>query len=195
MKVETYEIEETDSEAGVLAADSESYELIEKLNLVGQLSLTDTKTVTRFPYRKMTKQEGLVYGVLCPVKSKIEQYSDGLIPVRVLQVAAHACDLGFCDRLEIWHPESADIKDPVLVGIKSVKGMFGHDTERWILARWGEELEDISTLAILAAKIVREKLLAKIEGIKRKVDADYLALKNGDSVPLDGDLTYYGFDR
>lgn len=195
MLVETYEIEETQSEAATLAADSESIELIERLNLIGQLGLTDTKTATRFPYRKMTKREADVYGVLCPRRARLESYSDGIIPVRVLQVAAHANETGFLKSMEVWFPENADIKDPVLVGMREAKNEHGwNDTERYILARWGEVLEDLSTLAIEATKLVRSKLKAKLQSVRREVEFDLAALE-GDEIPLDKDITYYGLGR
>jgi hypothetical protein len=169
MLVETYEVEETTSDAAVMAADSEAAEIIAKLELTGQQKLLNPDTVTRFPYRKMTKQEGLVYGVLCPVRSKLCDYADGIIPIRVLQVAAHVIELGFCQRVEVWHPESADIKDPVLVGINGPE--YG-DREIYILARWGAELPPFSELLQIATDMWKQKRRAALGVIKSRVEAE-----------------------
>jgi len=49
MQVETYEIEEIKDELGIMAADSEAGDLIEKLGLEGQKKLFNGETVTRMP--------------------------------------------------------------------------------------------------------------------------------------------------
>lgn len=167
MLVQTYEVEETTSEAAGLAADHEALELIDSLNLVGQLNLTNRDTVERFPYRKLAKTEAQVFGVLCPQRTKLESYSDGIIPLRVLQVAAHVQRTGYCDYLEVWHPENADIKDPFLIGCKK----SGYDYERYLLARWGEELLSMEEMAACAKKIWAQKLKVHVGKIQREVEA------------------------
>lgn len=169
MLVETYEVEEATSEAAALAADHEATELIQKLGLSGQMKLTNPDTVTRFPYRKMTKEEQQVYTVLCPVHARLEAYADGIIPIRVLQVAAHVIELGFCDRVEVWHPESADIKDPVLVGVKGPE--YG-DRQFYILARWGAELPPFRELKELATQLWRGKRKSALAKIRSQIDAE-----------------------
>lgn len=169
MLVETYEVEEANSEAAALAADSEATDLIQRLNLSGQLKLTNPETATRFPYRKMTKEEAQVYGILCKMRSRLENYADGIIPIRVLQVAAHVIDSRFCDRLEVWHPESADIKDPVLVGIKGPE--YG-DRELFMLARWGAELPPFQELKELARKMWMEQRRSALSKIRSQIDAE-----------------------
>ena len=47
--------------------------------------------------------------------------------------------------LEVWHSENADVKDPVLVGIRNPFGK-SWETERDILARWGEVLAPLAEL-------------------------------------------------
>jgi len=188
MIVETFEVEESKDEMALLAADSEACELIEKLNLVGQLGLTDTETVTRFPYRKLTKEEGLVYGLLCPKRTAIEAYRDGIIPLRVLQVAAHANETGYLDSLIVWHPENADIKDPLLIGTKKVvtgPASYQYDTEQYLLARWGTELPSFDELKKLAKKMwinstklklatVQREVLAAIQSVDSMADLDVM---------------------
>ena len=150
MIVETFEIEglltETDEERAARE------DLILEAGLEGQVALGSDA----IPYRKMTKREDLVYSVLCPNNCSVESYSDGAIPLRVLQVIGHARTLPF-DSLRVWYPDSADVKDPVLVG--QVGPDYG-DRSLYILARWGEELESLDTLARQAAEIARGKVLA-----------------------------------
>lgn len=173
MIIETFEIEESTDEMALMAADSEGIDLIKKLGLSGQDRFVNGDTATRFPYRKMTKEEGLVYGLLCPQKTTVENYSEGIIPLRVLQVISHAGDLEFFDAMNIWHPENADIKDPVLVGSKKVKtgpGEYSYNTELYILARWGDMLPSFEELRDLAKKMWCGNTKAKLIAIKREVE-------------------------
>src|ERR1700748_3525696 len=102
MLVETFEVEESTDEMALMAADSDGIDLIEKLGLSGQKRFVDSENVVRFPYRKMTKDEALVYGMLCPKQSQVENYSDGIMPLRILQIVAHARELNFLDGMTVW---------------------------------------------------------------------------------------------
>lgn len=154
MQVETYEIEDATSEASAMANDAAAVELIEKLGLAGQSSLMNKDTVTRVPYRAMEKQEMLIYRALCDEDVALEQYSADAIPVRVLQVAAHAKETGMFKKLRVWYPSEARIDDPVLVGVITKKlypdkpeyDSLTSDTF-YILARWGKTLLPLEKLA------------------------------------------------
>lgn len=169
MLVETYEATETD-ELGFAEDRDEAEALCKQLGLEGQKRFFRSKEEGRensCPYRKMTREEMTVYRVLCPQKTSIENYSDGPIPVRVLQVATHAKE--FFGKIEVWHPENADIKDPVLVGENRLDN---GDQEKFILARWGEVLLSFGELRALAGKIYRETIIGKLETAIAEAQAD-----------------------
>jgi hypothetical protein len=175
MQIETYEIEESKDEMARLGADSESIDLIEKLGLHGQKGLSNGEKAERLPYRKMTEEEGNIYGLLFPKKTPIEDYSDSIIPLRVLQVAAHAKELNFCESLRVWHPENADIEGPILVGSRK-HPENSHITEIFVLARWGEALETLEALAVRAKKIWINHERIKAMDAKDKLERDVEAL-------------------
>jgi hypothetical protein len=162
MKIETYEIEEG-VESCTPEQDQEALALIEKLGLDGQKTLvrkTEDNSGVRFQYPEMTAQENAVYSAIFPQKTHLKTYSHGVIPVRVLQVAAHASE--FCDTILVWHKKVRD-PDPLLVGIVgpdySPKKIFR-------LARWGEALKDFKELIEDARVIIR----TQIEGdLKEKI--------------------------
>lgn len=135
MLVETYEVTESADKTKVEGEEFEQFKsMIESLNLEGQQKFIQDKEVN--PYRKMTSQESVVYGILCPTKTELKNFSESMIPLRVLQLATHVNSLNFIDVLEVWHSDNADIKDPVLVGRKGTSW----NGEYFILARWGELL-------------------------------------------------------
>jgi hypothetical protein len=164
VQVETYEVPEVAYD-GTVESSEEAITLIRSLGLQGQEKLiSGNKNDVRSPYRKMTKEEFIVYSSLFEDKTPIDKYGDEPIPLRVLQVAAHAKDL--FDKLEVWHKPNADIKDPILVGCNGES--WSSTREYFMLARWGDSLMPFAELATVAAKIMREKLSDALnEGIQK----------------------------
>jgi hypothetical protein len=179
MQVETFECHETASEP--IEANEEAVQLIEQLGLDGQRALlSKTDQPARCPYRVMTADETFVYRTLCPHSVKLAEYRDAPIPLRVLQVAAHAKALGIFKELHVWHAASAEEKDPVLVGLK--EGRYSYETETFILARWGAELEAFAVLVKRAIAKAREKWNAQLSAVKSNVEAELAALQNDAAV-------------
>lgn len=177
MKVETYEVISVDEQNGAIVNDlvsEEALALIEQLDLKGQRELVaETKcdgetVVTRNPYRRMTAEEMAIFGTVLPQRHLLRSYADGPIPLRVLQIAAHAKDL--FDQLQVWCPDPGQ-QDPLLVG---QKGGHNHDRANWlttsgeffILARWGEILEPLDVLRTKAAGKLISKARAEIAEAK-----------------------------
>lgn len=156
-----------------MANDAAALELIEKLGLTGQQKIMNRETVTRVPYRVMEEQEFHVYKALCPRACKIEDYELDPIPVRVLQVAAHAKALDFFKRIEIWCPNPAVFKDdPLLVGIESRKNEHGWANDHfYLLARWGRVLRPFEELIPLATEAMRKMRLGKLREIVSECEA------------------------
>lgn len=153
MKVETFEQTEIVGSALETENAPEAFELIESMGLSGQRKLMNKKEsgeMVRCPYRKMNVKELRVYETLFPEKCEIEAYSGGMIPLRVLQVAAHAKSLGVYEKVQVWGERSKPT-DPVLVGIMKTSE-WAHDTH--ILARWGEALESFEVLFEKAKQVI-----------------------------------------
>lgn len=176
MAVETYEIEEVAEE--LPQESEEASRLVAALGLSGQEEMrkaAEEGDAERIPYRKMTEQEVAVFGTLCPAQTPVEQYSEGPIPLRVLQVIAHA--KGLFDSLEVWHPKGID-RDPVLVG---VKGNTWSGT-KYILARWGEELDEWPALLKRAVQTYRELTVDRLRTIANSVERGIKEMADGYTV-------------
>lgn len=179
VQVETFEIEDASSEASAMANDAAAQELIEKLGLSGQSRLLNKETVTRVPYRAMEASELLVYKALCDADAKLEDYSADSIPVRVLQVAAHAKECGMFTQLRVWYPSEARIDDPVLVGIIKTHTYPDHP-EKWMreitadkfymLARWGKTLLSFEQLEAQAVKLCRSRRVNELKKAMREAE-------------------------
>lgn len=175
MKVETYEIEEINaSDASKMAADSEAIELIEKLDLAGQRSLINKESGSRIPYREMTALEGFVFGLLFPNQTKLKDYSHGIIPVRVLQIAAYARELNLFKKLAVWHP-APGVCDPLLCGFKQ-SGDYEWNGTWFLLARWGDALESFEQLTAKARDIWVSKTKNELTRYRRAIDDDLAGL-------------------
>lgn len=161
MQVETYEALEYETGEQAPEMEAEAIEIIELLGLEGQRKLLagEGETQTRAPYRKLTAQEKRVYSVLCPESSSLEDFDACPIPLRVLQVAAHAREL--YDEVVVWCPRTEVDNDPVLIGRNST-GYYSHD--EFLLARWGEVLLPFDELVEVAKEVWKKDSLSKARG-------------------------------
>jgi len=173
MQVETYECQEVQEET--IEMSDEAVGLIESMELVGQkklLTKTDEDTeIVRCPYREMKRDERFVYNLLCPVEHKIEEYTESAIPLRVLQVLAHAKQFELFKTFRIWTAEG-QIKDPVLVAYDEISSYGSATGTRYILARWADELDAWPQLVKKAIEKYRLKYRAALLKIQQKVSAD-----------------------
>lgn len=162
MKVETFE-QQTEQHP---EACDEARRLIAELGLDGQKQAL-TETGPRCPYRQWMKREQVVYQLLCPTVDKPEDYEADTIPLRVLQVMAHAKSLGVYEGFRILSAANPAIKDPVLVGLLPGSSW---DKSKWhLLARWGAELDEFPAMERKAAAIHKQKLI--VEAAKAKGEA------------------------
>lgn len=177
LAVETYEELETLGPESEIESEPEALALIEKLGLTGQKEMASAKdgTAVRFPYRKATREELFVMRLVCPQHTKLCDYKDGTIPLRVLQVASHASDL--FDTLWVLHPKQV-IKDPFLIGVKSDYDYSPFVGESFMLARWGAELAPWHELRAKAAAIYRDLYKAALSKVRRE-----LQLVDVDAIP------------
>jgi len=196
LAVETFEVLELTS-SGDITQTEETLRLISDLKLKGQQSLVNKDSKSIFPYRKITQQERNIYLTLCARSVKLEEYDDEVIPVRVLQVIAHAKDL--FKELRIWCPENGDKCDPILVGTK-VNPERTYIDETFLLARWGNELLSLEELIPKVTEKVKAKLQTKLAASKSKMENDQLCVDSaikefvlGDRSEID--VTYYGIVR
>lgn len=189
MQIETYEVPEVAACDGTVESEAEAVALIERLGLEGQRELLNpTKKQERCPYRKMTAEEFKVYEVILSNKTPLKKFSDGPIPLRVLQVAAHAQEL--FDHVYVWHAPNADIKDPLLVGINGACADYG-DRQYFLLARWGDVLLPFAELRALAAKLWAEKLRVKFSKIMAEAKARLESVNEADCLLMDAPNVYW----
>lgn len=178
MKVETFEVTEITESGGVDECEVQEFAaLSEQLGLEGQQKFVagkETEAPAVVPYRRMTAAEEFVYGEVCPQHITAKHYSDRPMPVRILQVLAHATALDFFERVEVWSARTAALKDSVLVGVHKPES---YRSENYILARWGEELDDFATLSRKAVEAAKARLRGLIERTISFAKADLDALE------------------
>jgi phage terminase large subunit-like protein len=166
MEIETYEVTELNS-VGEVENVEETKKLVEELGLEGQEKFFKQESKSIFPYRKITAKEKLVYQTICSQKTDFKKYSDGIIPLRVLQVASHALTFGdVINAVEVWHCPNGDVKDPVLVGRKGTEW----SGEYYLLARWGEVLESFESLSKVAKQLIKTHVKGKLAEEKAEME-------------------------
>jgi hypothetical protein len=175
-QVESFEVAEVANEP--IEISQEAISMAESLGLTGQLKLTakrDSGVVTRVPFRLMTQQEAFIYGTLCPISVNVSEYDASPIPYRVLEILKRASELKtetgepFFSEIKVWSVADGRVKDPVLVGISR----DGHwSRSNYILARWGEELEELPALLKKAVVLGRDFVKSKMRTIIAKATTE-----------------------
>lgn len=165
MQVETYEVTETTINGEECTQDA--VQLMRDLELQGQLNRLQLSNDKANPYRKVTAEENFVYRQLLPARTKLAEYDSGWVPLRVLQVAAHARSL--FTTLLVLHPE--DVRtDPVLVGTSVTNPRYDRSGDH-ILARWGEVLLPLPELRAKAIADWRREYTEKVAELATKLGA------------------------
>lgn len=141
----------------------EAKALIERLGATGQMTYYGTQKEV-CPYRKMTKQEYAVYKMLMPFRETIDKYTAGPIPLRALQIGAHASEL-LEGTLVVWHA-GVGKDDPIL----TLRQGSEYSGEYYLLARWADELEEFSVLLQKAAVQMAAHVKATL--LRQKVEID-----------------------
>jgi hypothetical protein len=194
MKVETYEVTELTTDGEQPLMDEQSIALIEELGLNGQRTFITERTVygedtvtTINPYRLITREESNVFRACFPMETAVERYEGGMIPLRVLQVIAHArTALPRNAKLVVWHPEDSTTRDPVLVAVPTDGN---HDTKTYLLARWGEALDTMTTLKTMARQKLRASSKRALAEAKSKIAVFEATLEAQIDAHLEGERT------
>lgn len=190
MQIETFEIQQTNSEASELALEGASFEIIEKLGLDGQKSMVSSingeSQIVINPFRAMEEREMVVYKILCPEKADIKNYKVDSIPYKILEVAEKAMDTGLYHHLEVWYPREARIDDPVLVGIIQEKNFYdANDKSKfftndkfYLLARWGKCLPTFEQCEAMALDMAKNATMSYINKVMAYAKMKQEALKD-----------------
>lgn len=185
MVVETFEVAEVNEHP---ECEGEALKLIEELGLDRQKSFRVGDKAERMPYRQITATERTVFQALCPVETELAKYGIDPIPLRVLQVAAHANPM--FESLVVWHPETGADKDPVLLGKrKQANNSWAHDY--FILARWGLELDEMPALIKQAMPVLRLKAEQAFNEVEAKIRAGRELLSMCESIEKIGSFSPY----
>lgn len=142
----------------------EALALLEKLGAENQ-SKFYKQDGNVFPYRKMSPFEHAVYKLVLPVREPIAKFKACPIPLRVLQIGAHASEL-MAGELVIWH--QGEGKDDPLLTLREGNEYSG---SYYLLARWAEVLEEFSVLVTQAIAINTEKVRAELLAKKAELQS------------------------
>ena len=166
MLVESYEVTSVETEIESLALEGEALELIESLNLEGQRKLINPETKTINPFRRVTKEELLVFKALFPEECALTDYADGPVPVEVLRLAKKAKDTKLDDLkyLQVWHA-GAGYVDPILVGRKNY-----YSDPVFLIARWGSALAPFVELKEEAIKAMVDQTRSKFVSMRYQIE-------------------------
>jgi len=123
-------------------------ELVDKLGLIGQRSITTDDDP--LPFRAMTTHELRVYETLFATEVSLQDFGVEMIPLRVLDTIAVAKKHFKLSDMKVRHDLAKINEDPIVYAVTQ------DPINTWIktyyfIARWGTTLLDFPTLAQMAA--------------------------------------------
>lgn len=178
MQVQVYDVEEVADQSPDETECAQA--LINKLGLSRQREFYSPDRPKGVAWRRITTEEVFAFRSLCPIETPLADYRSGPIPLRVLEVLEKATESGFFEKFVVWHPE--DVRtDPVLIGRKTgARGAW--DTEDYILARWGEALDEMPALlrkAMDDAKAKTRRVIADAQSMLAKIESGDTSIFTG----------------
>jgi len=114
----------------------------------------------------MTEDEEGVYRTLLPTVTEYKEYNSDLMPLRVLEVFKEAQKTKAMTGYEVWHQCKQVEKDPLLVGYKAESTddwtmMATRNVKHFMIARWGEILEEFAILKTRAVDVLKSRKKAR----------------------------------
>ncbi len=151
MAIETYLRDEVKTLVTNSADLAEWKSKCEELGLTGQLNLAQPEK-SPIPFPIMNKAMVNVYETLCPKKEDVADFDGGAIPLKVLSLIALSQHEQYFDHIQVWSDDAKP--DPIAVGVIMQDG-HKEDNEyyvkqRYIIARWGDELASFAELKMRA---------------------------------------------
>jgi len=201
MQFETFDFGST----GIFLSDKikdKAIEDIDDLGLKGQKDLIKNQGGKVIPYPKMTIVENRVWEAYCPNKTKLEDYSQSIIPFEVIDLIRIIKKKGFFDinevgtktkrtgHIEIWSEATDDI-DPLLIGVICTKTKYNFgwsvgDNEYYLIARWGRSLKEFEDIKRLVAVKLKEERTAKLKASIDEHQRDLASVENDINEHLNG---------
>lgn len=174
-QVESYLIDETKELISEVDKSDEWREKIKELGLTGQEELLNPEkpNASPVPFNYMNAQMNMVYRALCPKQDKIEDYNKTPIPLQVLSLIALCKQEGYFDDIYIW--SDTKTPDPIAVGCRQGGNNI---INKYIIARWGDELRSYPELVTIAKERIRENFMTQLDTAKAQIAE---ALLNPDS--------------
>lgn len=153
VKVESYLIEDTNLEQTLSQEQVEEFKKqAEQLGLEGQKKLFEHEGI--IPFHRLSDGEVKIWEMYCSNHLKIKEYSEGVIPLRVLSLVGIAVMKEYFTEIQVW-TEFEKEQDPIIVGIK--------EKAKYLIARWGLSLRPWEEVIKLAKEKWISKARAKLQ--------------------------------
>ncbi len=184
MNIETFETEELPPEPAI---EAEALELIEKLDLKGQKSLVQPEKDgdDDIRYKELTKGECAMFESMFDKKENVRDYRHMVMPIRVLQVAAHGKEL--FTEVQVWYSDESP-EFPFLVGLI---GPSYSTKKKYLLARWSpKKLQPMEKLREVARATIRGDIEKKLKACIAKCNEHMANIEDLVDKTMAGDSIY-----
>ena len=170
----------------------EAVKLLTEMGLTEQLALYTQKDKVHeieFPFFKASNEQLFTYRFHFPQTIPLDNYKEPM-PLRVLEVLKKAKDSNRFTDFQVWTKNDGSYRsDPVLIGRIKVSEYQG---DFYLLARWGDALEDYSKLLASAIQSYKLELENQIAQATNKLVSFGKLLSRGNFVPR---LSYQSWSK
>lgn len=125
-------------------------QLCNGLDLKQQLNKVGKVEGIANPYTKLDPRTERVYEMLCPQKEIYNNYKASTLPIEVLREINRCKENGWFSLIAVWYDNQSP--DPFLIGYDGKK----NDANKFLIARWGDELLPFEQLLHKAINRYRE---------------------------------------
>jgi len=146
-----------------------------KVEIYNVAEITPNTAEQELVFALFTKEQGGVYGILCPNKETIlpDKILDYPLPDRVKDTVKLIEVSPRFYQYEVWHADQFEIKDPILLGREKdpAQPTYNWYDKFYLIARWGEELQPFSELKVKAISFLKEHSIGKALKLKAMTNA------------------------
>lgn len=166
--------------------ESQMRNMIDDFGLNGQKELIKNQKGAIIPFPKMNANEQRIWKMYCPRNTKVEDFSEQVIPYEILNILSLVKEKKYFDIkygndkikrsgwIEIWSEPSKDV-DPLLVGVIQTKekydwGWSCGESAYYLLARWGVALRNFEDITKIAKDNYKEKISVELKRAVKMLD-------------------------
>jgi hypothetical protein len=136
---------------------------VEQLGMVGQIESVEKSNGNTNPFMRLNDFQYKILSELFNRSQLINDFNHCIVPLEIVDVIAMAINDKYFDQIKIHYCDNEP--DPVVIGYLYLNDEDRREHKAWrmikfLIARWGEELDDWTTMRIKAIEKYRTRTIS-----------------------------------